>query len=126
MIGLLVRLMPIAVVGYAMRDGTESAEEMIDKVSDLANVIVAQAELRGVAKHIELETIHGKSIPTDLPSYMRDYMTAEGGADEDTGLDPWGERYRIERSGKRYRLYSSGPDLRAGTDDDTEVWLKVQ
>ena len=69
----------------------------------------------------------GKNGLTDLLQAPRDATNWKGPyMKSDIPMDPWGHPYVYECPGKRnpssYDLYSTGPDGRAGNEDDVTNW----
>lgn len=121
---LVWRLMPLAVVGYTLRDGTASAKETAAECIDIAKKIEAYVELRGATRMLQADVAAGEPLPNDLPRYMREQMAAQDGSDP--AIDPWGNTYRIERTSNKILLYSCGPDESCHTEDDPKATVDLR
>jgi len=77
----------------------------------------ARAEIAQLSALVEAERVAGRPIPWGLDDLYELWASAHPGTAEPT--DPFdGSRYGYDRSDGDYRIWSSGPDQKARTNDD--------
>lgn len=124
MIGKLIVLLAIMAALWAIPASRERmvvlAVPVLEKLGPTGERLLVPAH-RWAARHDLDEVLNGMKRdalegrrppdPQSFPAYARRQL-------EDDGLDPWGEPYWLERTGREVTVGSSGPDSRRGSEDD--------
>lgn len=113
---LIEILVAVAIIGILGTIATINVTSFLEK-SRVTAAKEAVGNIKGAVLNYQIQT---KKIPSDL----RVLVTASG--DEEPILeggegaleDPWGNEYKLERSGKKIAVVSAGPDGEFGNDDD--------
>ncbi len=113
---LIEILVAVAIIGILGTVATMSITANLEKAKGTA-AKEAVGNIKAAVVNYNLQT---KKWPSDLTALI----TADG--DEEPVLeggegaldDPWGNEYKMERSGKKIAVISAGPDGEFGTDDD--------
>lgn len=119
MIGLAVRIIPVALAGYGVAGGKDKLEELGKKAINAAMAVKTSMDMSGMVKLVQLEMIDGSGPPRDFPKYVRENMHTSGGTDPAT--DAWGGTYRLIQEHGEIWVVSCGPDQQCDTDDDVEA-----
>ncbi|MSP56829.1 MAG: hypothetical protein EXR69_14690 [Myxococcales bacterium] len=114
MFELLIKLLPLGVVGGGVYYGQEAFEPVFDIVRGTA----VQQEVNQIARFIQLDLIDGDAPDSSsLPDYIHARMLVTSG-DRDTAQDFWGSPYTLVHGDGVYIVSSWGPDMEPDTDDD--------
>lgn len=106
MIVITIMVAVMGVVGWALFGQSEKA-----------NISLAETQLKSFKGPITQYRIERKKFPSTLSDLVND-----GGYMSEIPVDPWGNEYMIETSGKnKVKLSSSGPDGTPNNDDDVVV-----
>lgn len=96
-------------------------------VGEAADKQAAKVQIEGFEKAVKLYQIQIKRLPPTLealqtpPSDLPDPTKWSGPyLDEEIPLDPWGNPYQYSLDGTTFRIWSMGPDMADGTDDDID------
>ena len=100
--------------------------------SEQAKITGAKTDIRGIETALEAFEIDNTRFPTTQEGLRALYerpansLTWKGYLKRGTPRDPWGNEYVYEYPGRyneeSYDLYSMGPDMRQGSEDDVTNW----
>lgn len=125
MIGWVLRILPIAVLVWAIRDGALTGSRSFTAAKNLVTTLQVRYELSGMAQAIvnEWKTL---SVPVpspgQFPAWARGAFQHRDGRPGD--VDLWGNSYRIVNLEDGFTVSSDGPDGVPATDDDVATTVE--
>ena len=118
----MLKLFLMIIIGLGAAWYFPDSRAMIkDKGAPVLNpmyVKLAEAEMTRVVEDLQLWDGQGREFPTsrNFETWMaRRYQSRE------TLYDPWGGAYYMTSSRSNFVIFSNGPDLLRGTEDDIQV-----
>ena len=107
-------LIAFVVVAYGYRENFKVSLNSIFRAYDTSKPVQVRIELENVRTQLMLYYLVKHSYPISLDQLVTEKYLSEEGIQ-----DPWGHPIQYERlPATGYKLHSSGPDGKAGTDDD--------
>ena len=116
MISTLMKLTPLLAAGIAIGGGSEELQKLGSEVINVAKIIKTTSEMEDIAMQIYVDLQFDEGIPDDIVAYARANMDSTKGLD--TGLDAWGNEWRLYVEDGSYFVQSCGIDELCATKDD--------
>lgn len=129
---MIERLLPLALMGSMGYKGYENKETVTGKVQEFVHSIervVNYQRISTVAHALELAMIDENPPKIEDPRVFKDTVKRLVGIGKKGGGDAtkdfWGTELRIQVKGNLFAVFSAGPDLKWGTNDDQRVVAEI-
>lgn len=123
MIGLLLKLLPLAAAGMAVTNADKLGIDSLKAFTDMSNMSKLQDHLKIIADAVLTDYVLNQKYPetNSFPAYCREVCTMKDGSDAAT--DPWGAPITLYVNQKEqyFEVFSKGPDGTEETEDDVFV-----
>ena len=115
----LLKLLPVAVIGYVAWFNTGSLRKAFDVVGQVQTTL-ASVEINNIARAIRMDYEDSRRLPLDNFSEFLELNMVEAGGKKtrNRSRDSWGTPYRLQQTAKGFAIQSAGPDRAWGTADD--------
>jgi general secretion pathway protein G len=93
-------------------------------VGDTSGTVAVRAQINTISSSVELYKVANRNLPPNIDALVKppSNVPVKTPFMEPSGImDPWGQKYIYKspgRDGKRFEIYSLGPDGKDGTGDD--------
>lgn len=101
-------------IGLAMLPVLEKLGPVGDFAASPVRAFKARNELAFFLRIMQDDDAEGRALPNERT--FADWIDRR--MPQETGIDPWGQAYWLERRGSTFTVGSSGADAERGTDDD--------
>ena len=114
----------IIAVGIVGTVGGYIVSKVMDRARQ-ADIRQAQAQINDLVANVKMYKRDKKKYPEGEDGLQ---ALVDAGIIEELPSDPWGGEFNYEapgsRSGKKFEIWSDGPDEESETDDDVTSWNK--
>lgn len=126
MIGLILKLLPLVLVGLAFRGNLGALSKSVTSFAHFSEVMLTQKEMSLYAREIGSAIFHEGRPPRDLQKFLVKQLTEDGIERRDMTVDPWKNHYEVFQEKGVWYIGSMGPDSAWSTEDDIYVTIPVR
>jgi len=115
----LLKMLPIAVIGFVAYQNSTALKKGLDVVSKVQTTL-ASVEINNIARAIRIDYEDSHRLPLDnFSQFLKQNMVeASGKSTRDHSRDSWGTPYRLQQTATGFAILSAGPDKVWETADD--------
>lgn len=121
MVDSIFKVFPALILASGAVKAGPKLKQQIENLKNSTKIIATQTEVNHIAHMVYLDSLEEQHPqPSEFSQYLRANMLNKNQSTRDTSLDVWLTPYTIvyDKSGKRLRIFSAGPDKLSYSGDE--------